>query len=89
MAPSDLSAWREITFWARGDGKTYTLMLFAESRGFLPSTRTFVAGEQWERVGFLISDFDNIDGRDLLGVLFAGGPRPGSFSFQIDNVEFR
>jgi imidazolonepropionase-like amidohydrolase len=87
MAPIDLSSSKELVFWARGDGKTYQLLLFAKSRGFTPAARPFTAGKSWSEVRFKLADFDGMDGRDLMGVFFGAGS-PGPFSFEIDDVAF-
>jgi len=47
MSPVNLSSKKEVRFWARGDGQTYRVMIFAESKGFAPLTQTFVAGTDW------------------------------------------
>lgn len=88
FAPADLSAKKKICFWAKGDGKPASVMLFAKSRGFFPAGQQFIPGSQWKRHSFDISSFRNLKGHDLTGVLFAGSPRQGAFSFQIDQVEF-
>lgn len=88
MQPANLSSKRAISFWARGDGKTYRLMMFSQSAGMPPPTRTFVAGDAWKRYTFALADFGGIEGHDLMGLLFAAGPEPGSFAFQIDGVRF-
>ncbi len=89
MQPANLSGWREIVFQARGDGRTYRLMLFAESLGMAPATRPFVAGPDWREYHFPIASFQGIEGHDLTMLLFSGGPEPGGFAFQIDQVRFR
>jgi imidazolonepropionase-like amidohydrolase len=89
MTPANLSSKKEIFFWAKGDGNTFRLMLFATSHGFQPAFRTFVAGPEWKQFTFQISDFDGMDGSDLMGLLFAGGPGPGKFVLQIDDVRFK
>ena len=33
-----------------------------------------------------LSEFGGMDGSDLTGILFAGGPAPGQFVLQIDDV---
>jgi imidazolonepropionase-like amidohydrolase len=86
MAPANLSSKKEISFWAKGDGKDCRLMLFARSLGFQPAVKSFVAGAEWKRFTFRISDFGGMDGSDLTGILFAGGPAPGRFVLQIDDV---
>ncbi len=89
MAPVNLSSKKEIRFWARGDGQTYRVLVFAESKGFAPLTQTFVAGADWKEYAFPFSAFGGIDGHDLMAVIFAGGPTPGPFSFRIDDIRFR
>jgi hypothetical protein len=89
MQPANLSAKKEIRFWAKGDGKPYRLMIFAQSRGYTPLVQSFTPGADWKEFTIPISAFSGIDGHDILGVLFAGGPQPGSFALQIDDVRFR
>ncbi len=88
MQPANLSSKKTIQFWTRGDGKTYRIMLFAQSLGMMPAIQTFVAGKSWKKYSFDLKQFNGIDGHDITGVLFCGGPRPGKFSFQIDEVKF-
>jgi hypothetical protein len=88
MSPVNLSAKQGIGFWTRGDGKTYRVMVFAQSKGMTPLTRTFVAGPEWREVVLPWSDF-GIDGSDVMGIVFAGGPQPGPFGFQIDTLRLR
>jgi len=89
MQPADLSGVKRIHFWARGDGKTYKIMLFAQSKGMQPLMQDFVAGPEWKEYDFPFLGFDGIDGHDLLGIAFTGGPAPGPFSMQIDEVSLR
>jgi imidazolonepropionase-like amidohydrolase len=86
MAPANLSSKKEISFLAKGDGKECRIMLFAKSLGFQPAIKSFVAGAEWKRFTFRISEFGGMDGSDLTGILFAGGPAPGKFILQIDDV---
>lgn len=87
--PANLGAKKEVRFWARGDGKTYRVFIFAESKGYAPLTQTFVAGAEWKEYVFPLASFDGIDGRGIMALIFGGGPAPGSFAFQIDHVAFR
>ncbi len=88
MAPADLSAKKKISFWAKGDGRTYSVMLFAASRGFAPAIQTFVAGTEWKQFTFSIRSFEDLDGRDLMGLFIGAGLPAGKFSFQLDTVRF-
>lgn len=84
MAAVDLSAKKTISFWAKGEKKEYTIMVFAKSLGYTPSVLTFEAGPDWEKFEFDFEKF-RTDGKDLMGIYF-GGSRPGDFTLFIDNV---
>jgi imidazolonepropionase-like amidohydrolase len=87
--PTNLASKKEIHFWARGDGQSYRVFVFAESKGFAPLTQTFVAGREWKEYVFPFTAFGGADGHDLMALIFGGGPAPGPFDFQIDNVSIR
>jgi hypothetical protein len=84
----NLSGKKRISFWAKGDGGTYRVMLSARSYWPVPVARIFVTSREWKQYTFEISDFDGMDGHDLTGVTFAAGPRLAKFAFQIDDVRF-
>ena len=85
MAPVNLSDAKAISFWAKGDGRPYQLMLFSRRKGTMPASKSFVAGPTWEQFVLPLSGFGT-DGRDLQGLLFAGVAVPGHFSVLIDDV---
>jgi hypothetical protein len=86
FAAANLSKASGIQFWAKGDGKTYRIFYFTESGGQIPQVVTFEAKADWKHYSFPFSDFDDSDGHDVGAILFSGGPEPGKFSFQIDEV---
>ena len=86
MAPTDLSRAQEIRFWAKGDGRTYKVMVFSESKGRAPLTQDFVAGAEWKEFVFPIKSFGGIDGHDIMGIAVTAGPEAGAFVFRIDDV---
>ena len=88
FAPANLASKNKIGFWAKGDGKPYRVMLFSASGGPIPAMQEFAAGPEWKQYTFPLDSF-HTDGHDLEGVLFSGGPEPGGFSFQIDEVEIK
>jgi hypothetical protein len=89
MAPTDLSKAKEIRFWAKGDGRTYKVMVFSESKGRVPLMQDFVAGGEWKEFVFPISSFGGIDGHDIMGIAIAAGPDVGAFGFRIDDVRIQ
>lgn len=89
MTSADLSSKKEIVFWVKGDGKPIRLMVFSESTGRVPLIRTFETAAEWKEFSVPFSAFGAIDGHDVIGLLFAGGPESGPFAFQIDGVRLR
>jgi imidazolonepropionase-like amidohydrolase len=88
MQPANLSSAKEISFWARGDGKRYRVMLFAQSKGMTPATRTFDVTPEWKEYSFPMSAFAT-DGKDVIMLIIGAGPAPGPFEVFIDNVRLR
>jgi hypothetical protein len=88
MTPADLSATKELRFWTRGDGQTYRVIVFAQSKGMTPIMQDFTAGPEWREIVLPWSAF-GIDARDLMAVILAGGPKPGPFNFQFDDLRVR
>jgi beta-glucosidase len=91
MAPANLSSKKSISFWAKGDGKTYTLVVLTESRSGqngMPAMTQFVAGPEWKQYAFPFSTFQT-DGGDLTGLVFVATQRPGKFEFELDDVEIK
>ncbi|MEP7326573.1 MAG: CIA30 family protein [Gemmatimonadota bacterium] len=84
---TDLSSKPAIRFFARGDGKTYRIMVFSQAKGQIPLQQTFVAATEWKEYVFPFSAFDGITGDDIMAVLWVGGPAGGPFSFQLDGVK--
>ena len=67
-ASDDISGTPELSFRARGDGKTYTVTLYDEEGS--ATTKYFVAGKDWSDVTFRFSDFGS-DGRHVSRVQIA------------------
>jgi beta-glucosidase len=87
--PANLSSKKTISFWAKGDGKTYVLAVGTQSReNQVPAMQPFVAGPDWKQYSFAISSFET-DGHDVTNLAFARGQEPGKFEFEIDQVEIK
>jgi len=85
----NLSAKHTISFWARGDGGSYSVAVLTESNsGQIPQVQAFAAGPEWKQFTFPLSDFET-DGHDITGVGFLRAQEPGRFAFEIDQVEIR
>jgi beta-glucosidase len=91
MQPANLSSKKAISFWAKGDGKTYTLLVLTEAHNGStgpPPMAPFVAGPEWKQYTFPFSTFDT-DGSDISGLGFIHVQEPGKFQFQIDQFEIK
>ncbi len=84
----DLSALTGLSFWSRGDGRTYTLRMYAEGSGGDARSVSFVAGPEWQEHHFDLSEFGDIDRGNVVLIHFTV-EEPGPFSFQIDEVRLR
>jgi imidazolonepropionase-like amidohydrolase len=89
MAPADVSSKKALSFFAKGDGQTYQVLLFSEGHGYKPARQAFTAGSHWQELTFPFSAFEGMDGHDLTGIAFVGGPRPGKIRFQLDDVRLQ
>lgn len=86
FAPANLASKKSIRFWARGDGRTYRLMVFSTSGGRIPAMKNFTVTSEWKEFTIPLSDFNGTDGHDLMAILFTSSTDVGAFSFQIDDV---
>jgi imidazolonepropionase-like amidohydrolase len=86
MQPANLSAAASIRFWAKGDGKTYRVMVYTRAGGYVPGMQTFAAAPEWREYTFPLSAFNGSDGHDITSIAFAAGPEPVKFSFELDGV---
>ncbi len=91
LEPVNLSSKKEISFWAKGDGKTYVLVMLTAARSGqdgMPAMTQFSAGPEWKHYTFPLSTFET-DGGDIASLLFGAAQQPGKFEFAIDQVEIK
>ncbi len=87
MAPVNFSSKKSISFRAKGGRKEYTIMIFAQSLGYVPAILTFEAGEEWKEYTFDFEKFGT-DAKDIMGIYF-GGSGTGDFKLYIDEVRIK
>ncbi len=85
MTPVNLSSKKAITFWTKGDGHSYRVMVYSQSNGYIPQMQSFTAGPEWTKVTMPLSAFTT-DGHDVMGIFFGSWSTTGPFSLAIDNV---
>ena len=89
MAPVNLSSRKAIQFWAKGDGQTYQVMIFAQRLGYRPATQTFVAGPEWKQFTMTFASFGDLDGSDIMAFVWAAGPKTGGFALTLDDIRLQ
>ena len=86
LLPANLSLWKNLSFWVKGNGGACQLLVFTHSGGDVPAIQPFSTDGTWRRVVFPFTSLGNSDGFDISSVLFVAGPKGGKFTFQLDDV---
>lgn len=90
MQALDFAGRSVLRFRTRGDGRTYTVMLFgAGAAATVPPTVPFVAGSEWAVVEIPLESFAIADPSIIAGLAFVAQAPLGSFAFELDDVEIR
>jgi imidazolonepropionase-like amidohydrolase len=87
MQPADLSSTAGLRFRAKGDGRTYTVLVFTRRGGMTPAFRSFTAGPEWQTHTFAWSDFGGSTGADVTGIAWTAGAPAGAYELWLDQVE--
>jgi imidazolonepropionase-like amidohydrolase len=82
----DLSGKRRLSFWTRGDGGTYRLLVFTRRGGPAPAGTSFVAPPTWTEQTFELAKIPGLTTDDVIMILVAAGPGPGHFQLDLDDV---
>lgn len=90
MQPVNYSNSKELVFWTKGDGRTYSVMTFSSAAaGGVPPSQSFKTSSEWKEVRLPLDGFEGLELSNVTGFSFnANGPE-GDFGFMIDNVEIR
>ena len=91
MQPVDFSDREVLRFRTRGDGRTYSVMLFgSDVSANVPPSRAFQAPPEWVQVEIPLARFPTPTPGLIGGIAFvAQAPPLGAFAFEIDDVEIR
>ena len=90
MQALDFAGRSVLRFRTRGDGRTYTVMLFgAGAAATVPPTVPFVAGPEWAVVEIPLESFATADPSIIAGLAFVAQTPLGAFAFELDDVEIR
>ena len=89
MAAVDFSERTELRFRVRGDGRTYSAMVFSGSMEGIPPSQNFQASDAWSTVTLPLDAFYGAKRELLRGIAFTAVGPPGDFFFELDDVEIR
>ena len=91
MQPVDFSTREVLRFRTRGDGRTYSVMLFGGSAGAtIPPTVPFATTPAWTEVEIPLARFPTATPGLIGGLAFvARVPPAGAYAFELDDVEIR
>jgi ABC-2 type transport system permease protein len=85
----DYSGKKTLSFWARGDGRRFTLMVFSgATQGGIPLMYGFKTGPDWQKYELELAKFGAADFKRVRGIAFGALNEMGPFRFQIDDVRF-
>ena len=90
MQPVNYSNAKELVFWVKGDGRSYSVMAMSGAgAGGIPPSQGFTTSKEWKEIRLPLSSFEGLELSSVSGFSFnATGPE-GEFGFMIDNVEIR
>jgi len=88
MAPANLSVKKALVFWAKGNGRSFAVMVYAQSLGFIPKVQSIAIGPEWREFVCPFEKF-GLAGFDITAILIGAVNLPGDFWLQIDNVRLR
>ena len=90
MAAVDASAVGELQFYARGDGRAYTVMLFSGGNDHgMPAMLRIQPTAQWSQLHLRLADFPGADLTHLRAIAITAAAPPGHFQLDIDDVQIR
>jgi imidazolonepropionase-like amidohydrolase len=81
---------KELVFWVKGDGRTYSVMMLSSvSAAGAPPSQSFTTSNEWNEIRLPMAGFAGLELSSVSGFSFNAIGSEGEFSFMIDNVEIR
>jgi hypothetical protein len=81
----DYSNKHTLKFFARGDGRQYTVLFLVGKDGGIPPMYSFTAGADWQEVRIELGALAGMDLKRVRAILILS-MNPGDFRFALDNV---
>jgi len=90
MQPVNYSNAKELVFWIKGDGRTYSVMMISSiSAAGAPPSQSFATSKEWQEIRLPLDGFEGLELTSVSGFSFNAIGSEGEFIFMIDNVEIR
>jgi imidazolonepropionase-like amidohydrolase len=80
---------KELVFWVKGDGRSYTAMAFSGTPLGAPPSQSFKTTSQWQQIRLPLNGFEGLELSQVTGFSFNASAPKGKFRFAIDNVEIK
>ncbi|MEO8018596.1 MAG: CIA30 family protein [Pseudomonadota bacterium] len=82
----DYSHKHTLSFFARGDGRQYTVLFLVGKEEGIPPMYSFTAGPEWQEVRIKLDTLAGMDLRRVRAILIGSMGPTGDFHFTIDDV---
>ena len=90
MQPVNYSNAKELVFWVKDDGRTYSVMMLSNTVAVgAPPSQSFATSSEWREIRLPMAGFAGLELTSISGFSFNAIGSEGEFSFTIDNVEVR
>lgn len=89
LAKANLANIKSLTFWIKGDGLTYHVLIFSGNEHQPPAIIPVSTTQQWQEKTINLTQLTGIYRQEVWGILFANRDYPGRFNFSIDHLEFK
>jgi imidazolonepropionase-like amidohydrolase len=86
--PADLSSKSGLRFWAKGDGRTYRVVLVGAGGQRDFQERAFKPTADWQEYHFAFADFQGVASNQIQSVILAASHDIGHFEIYFDEISF-
>jgi ABC-2 type transport system permease protein len=80
---------RELTFYARGDGRQYIVVFLGATPGGIPPMYGFSTTAEWQQVRIPLADVLGLDLARVHGIVIGNNGPLGDFRVELDDVQLR
>jgi len=86
---ADYRGRKELRFFARGDGRQYTVVFLGATLGGIPPMYGFNTSPDWQEVRIPLKDVYGLDLARIHGLVIGSNGPLGAFHLELDDVELR